>query len=660
MSKLLLLVCLGAALHVPSEKYVRVDAFVFDGQPRCRGPPRAFQRLVTNQLSVMASGDERQEEAPVPMNTSPFPAMPSRTFVDLAQNQFELLASSITYPSVAPTSSPSLPSASKIKSIALYSPQENAQTGALEFVPTALYPCPTTERMFIAGEVGSGLPPTMPKTLAALPGFTHAQNLLPAYPFASTAGSAAGSGDAAVGAVEEVFCDISAGNRGGGSALSVPLYSGSRTVGVILVWPSEPPTRHPSASKVNEDMSTSTWTKSDKEQIVLAARSVAMALSMDADRAEMRMRNQDVRLALENNLHQIKNPLQAMRTYSKVLQRHIALEEDGLDEMGGFDRIGGGRAQQSPTARLLALAENMMVQSERVVDLLAPMDSIVDALEDDNAGGVPLLGPAPPPPEPPGALVFSAARRHTEDLAPKERRRANGKKKSTANSNDGAAAGDIDANKVQSSAGPSAAPPVSKLAPTSVASLGTMELEIAFVADVLEPIITASKVIAEERGIKFEIEGMGEDAELPGVSVCPKYLQEAVGNLLENAIKYVVLGKRNGRGLDAPKNSSPHIRISLTPNHEPYKAGVTILIEDNGPGIPPEDKEAVFIRGYRGDAARLVPGSGIGLDISKSMFEQMGAILDIVDGEQSMTATDRDMLNGTVMRIVLFRSPKII
>lgn len=88
--------------------------------------------------------------------------------------------------------------------------------------------------MFIAGEVGSGLPPTMPKTLAALPGFTHAQSLLPAYPFASSSGSI-GSADAAVGAVEEVFCDISSGGRGGGSALSVPLYSGSRTVGVILV-----------------------------------------------------------------------------------------------------------------------------------------------------------------------------------------------------------------------------------------------------------------------------------------------------------------------------------------------------------------------------------------------------------------------------------------
>jgi signal transduction histidine kinase len=144
---------------------------------------------------------------------------------------------------------------------------------------------------------------------------------------------------------------------------------------------------------------------------------------------------------------------------------------------------------------------------------------------------------------------------------------------------------------------------------------------------------------------------MGEDAELPGVSVCPKYLQEAVGNLLDNAIKYVVLGKGNGRGLN------PHIRIRLSPNHEPYKAGVTILIEDNGPGISPEEKEAVFMRGYRGDATRLVSGSGIGLDISKSMLEQMGGILTIVDGDQSMAGTDQDMLNGTVMRIVLFRNP---
>lgn len=632
-----------------------VGAFCFTCRPRPSAPTIDATQLqmVNNNGDFSSSQRLQQQESPVPFNTSPFPAMPSRTFIDLTQNQFELLASSITYPSVSPSSSSSSPPSasasqqSKIKSIALYLPQENAQTGALEFVPTALYP-PTTERMFIASEVGSGLPPTMPKTLAALPGFTHAQSLLPAYPFASSTGST-GSADAAVGAVEEVFCDISGGGRGGGSSLSVPLYSGSRTVGVILVWPSDPPSLS-SASSPDEDIAVSSstiWTESDKEQIVLAARSVAMALSMDADRAEMRMRNEGVRQALENNLHQIKNPLQAMRTYSKVLQRHIALDEEELEGIDGFGRMGSDRSNQSPTARLLALAENMMVQSERVVELLAPMDDIVDALEDTEVG-VPLLGPAPPPPDPPGALVFSVAGRQSvqKETTTKDSKRKQ-KAKFTPNE-------DSIANKAKNST-PSVAPPANKLAPSSVASLGEMELEMSFVPDVLEPIISASRAIAEERGIEFEVDGIGDDAELPGVNICPKYLQEAVGNLLDNAMKYVMLGKGNGRGVNSPGNPSPHIRVSLVPNNEP-RPGVTIFVEDNGPGIPADEKKAVFMRGYRGDATRLVPGSGLGLDISKSMITQMGGILDIVEGDES---TGRALLDGTVMRIVVFRDTKL-
>ena len=620
------------------------------------------RRPDTTQMQMVNSGDSssspqrlQQQEPPLPMSSSPFPAMPSRTFIDLAQNQFELLASSITYPSAAMSSSSTSSSSSqqsKIKSIALYLPQENAQTGALEFVPTALYPCPTTERMFIASEVGSGLPPTMPKTLAALPGFTHAQSLLPAYPFASSSGST-GSADAAVGAVEEVFCDISSGGRGGGSALSVPLYSGSRTVGVILVWPSEPPSS--SSPSADEDVAfTATWTKSDKEQIVLAARSVAMALSMDADRAEMRMRNEGVRQALENNLHQIKSPLQAMRTYSKVLQRHIALDEEELEGIDGLGRIGDDRLNQSPTARLLSLAENMMVQSERVVDLLAPMDDIVDALEDADVG-VPLLGPAPPPPDPPGALVFfDRSKKSLPDRSKKTDGAKGNKKQHSSKKKNTGAEGSVE-DKAQMPT-PSVAPPTNKLAPTNVATLGEMKLEMSFVDDVLGPVLSASKAIAEERGIRFEVEGLSDDAELPGVNICPKYLQEAVGNLLDNAIKYVVLGKGKGRGLNVPKNTNPHIRVSLAPNHEPYKAGVTVLVEDNGPGIPADEKEAIFMRGFRGDGTRLVPGSGIGLDISKSMITQMGGILNIVEDDDSI---GRPLLDGTAMRIIVFRDSKL-
>jgi len=569
--------------------------------------------------------------------------------------------------------------------------------------------------MFIAGEVGSGLPPTMPKTLAKLPGFAHAQTLLPAYPFVSSSTSDAGvganggddGGSSTVGAVEEVMCDVTGGtNRG--SALSVPLYLGSRTVGVMLVWPSLPPQSsyaHTSSEGgggvgVDEECY-DPWTEGDKDQISRAARSIAMALSMDADRAEMRLRSEDVRLALEDNLHQVKNPLQALRTYAKVLQRHIAMEDElgggsGSSGVGGSIGGHGKRDVALTTPKLLALAENMMAQSDRVVDLLVPMDTIVDALEEDEerrrrlldvggGSGVPLLGPSAPPPDPPGALVFAqstgstsaeaAASTPSSSTASTSGNRASGAPLSggeeEAASQDadnrgnmkGVADQDVDlaTSNTTFESSPSLADSSSSSSgsATSNTLVRDLEMEIAFVPDVLEPVISASKTIAEDRDIAFEVIGMGDDAELPGVSICPKSLQEAVANILDNAIKYVVLGKSGGRGLDVPSNPSPHIRVSLAPNHEPYRAGVTVTVEDNGPGIPHDEREAVFLRGYRGDATRLMPGSGIGLDIGKSMISRMGGLLDVVDAASACGSDGESsqMLDGTIVRLVLFRDP---
>ena len=158
-------------------------------------------------------------------------------------------------------------------------------------------------------------------------------------------------------------------------------------------------------------------------------------------------------------------------------------------------------------------------------------------------------------------------------------------------------------------------------------------MEMAFVPDVLGPIISASRAIAEERGIKFETVGAGDGADLPGVCVCPRSLQEAVVNVLDNAIKYVTLGGsgRGGIGEGRAPNPDPRIRITVRPNPDPLRPGVTVLVEDSGPGIPVPEREAVFLRGYRGDAARLVPGSGLGLAIGRSMISRMGGILDVVE-----------------------------
>ena len=79
-------------------------------------------------------------------------------------------------------------------------------------------------------------------------------------------------------------------------------------------------------------------------------------------------------------------------------------------------------------------------------------------------------------------------------------------------------------------------------------------------------------------------------------------------NLVDNALKYT------------PAGGSVDLELRVAPQ------GVTLLVEDSGPGIPAEERERVFHRFYRvpGSAAG---GSGLGLAIIKAIAERHGARL---------------------------------
>jgi signal transduction histidine kinase len=51
------------------------------------------------------------------------------------------------------------------------------------------------------------------------------------------------------------------------------------------------------------------------------------------------------------------------------------------------------------------------------------------------------------------------------------------------------------------------------------------------------------------------------------------------------------------------------------------KNGVSVLIDDRGPGIAASEKEAVFRRFYRGDASRSTEGNGLGLSLVKAVID---------------------------------------
>jgi signal transduction histidine kinase len=84
---------------------------------------------------------------------------------------------------------------------------------------------------------------------------------------------------------------------------------------------------------------------------------------------------------------------------------------------------------------------------------------------------------------------------------------------------------------------------------------------------------------------------------------------EALANIIDNAIKY------------APGSS---IRVE---SKLPHDGIVEIAIADEGPGIPPEDREAIFERFFRGASRGEVEGSGLGLAIAKRAIERAGGTL---------------------------------
>ncbi|MCH8614546.1 sensor histidine kinase [Sphingomonas sp. SM33] len=88
-------------------------------------------------------------------------------------------------------------------------------------------------------------------------------------------------------------------------------------------------------------------------------------------------------------------------------------------------------------------------------------------------------------------------------------------------------------------------------------------------------------------------------------------LDEMLGNLLENAAKY-------GGG-----------RVFVTV--EPNDTMVDILVEDDGKGIPEQQREAIFQRGARLDTDK--PGTGLGLAIVRDVAEIYGGRITLEESE---------------------------
>ena len=92
----------------------------------------------------------------------------------------------------------------------------------------------------------------------------------------------------------------------------------------------------------------------------------------------------------------------------------------------------------------------------------------------------------------------------------------------------------------------------------------------------------------------------------------PERLHQVVANLLDNAVRH----------------SPPEGRVWLSA-HAATAGRTTIVVADEGPGIPPDEAERVFERFHRTDAARATRdgGTGLGLAIARWIVDAHGGAI---------------------------------
>ena len=100
-----------------------------------------------------------------------------------------------------------------------------------------------------------------------------------------------------------------------------------------------------------------------------------------------------------------------------------------------------------------------------------------------------------------------------------------------------------------------------------------------------------------------------------------KWLEFILNQIIVNAIKY-----RNKK--------NPKVQIYINS----IKNGIKLIVEDNGIGIPRDELERVFEKGFTGNTGRLNSKStGIGLYLCKKLCDKLGLLIDIESEINSYT-----------------------
>jgi signal transduction histidine kinase len=98
-------------------------------------------------------------------------------------------------------------------------------------------------------------------------------------------------------------------------------------------------------------------------------------------------------------------------------------------------------------------------------------------------------------------------------------------------------------------------------------------------------------------------------------------LTQMLANLVENGIRYT------------PTGTQIEVRVTSTP------AGAQLVVADDGPGVPAEERGRLLRRFYRLERSRNIEGSGLGLSLVAAVAELHGARISLDDNEPGLRVT---------------------
>lgn len=139
-------------------------------------------------------------------------------------------------------------------------------------------------------------------------------------------------------------------------------------------------------------------------------------------------------------------------------------------------------------------------------------------------------------------------------------------------------------------------------------------------ADLATEVAELYAPLTEEKSVVFTVDAQSGLA----VNGDPHLLAQAIGNLVDNAVKYT------------PRDGKVGLHVASCDDRR-----IEIVVADNGPGIPQGEKTHVTDRFYRGQSSVGTSGIGLGLSVVEAVARLHEGSLTLTDNHPGLVASLR-------------------